>query len=102
MTINLAGYQFVETLHSGIRTSVDRVRKESDISSAIVKTLKAEYPTLSDITRLRHEYQILQSLNVEAIIKAISLESYKNGLALILEDSGSESLNDWMKGKNSR
>jgi predicted ATPase/signal transduction histidine kinase/CheY-like chemotaxis protein len=99
MTINLAGYQFVETLHSGIRTSVDRARKESDFSSAIVKTLKAEYPTLSDITRLRHEYQILHSLNVEAIIKAISLESYKNGLALILEDSGSESLNDWMKGK---
>ncbi len=99
MTINLAGYQFVETLHSGIRTSVDRVRKDSDFSSAIVKRLKAEYPTLSDITRLRHEYQILQSLNVESIIKAISLESYKNGLALILEDSGSESLNDWMKGK---
>jgi serine/threonine protein kinase len=96
MTINLAGYQFVETLHSGIRTSVDRVRKDSDFSSAIVKTLKAEYPTLSDITRLRHEYQILQSLNVESIIKAISLESYKNGLALILEDSGSESVNDWM------
>ncbi|MEG3931327.1 AAA family ATPase [Microcoleus sp. T3_B1] len=99
MTLNLAGYQFVETLHSGIRTSVDRARKDSDLSSAIVKTLKAEYPTLSDITRLRHEYQILHSLNVEAIVKAISLESYKNGLALILEDSGSESLNDWMKRK---
>ncbi|MGB7893784.1 MAG: AAA family ATPase [Microcoleus sp.] len=99
MTINLAGYQFVETLHSGIRTSVDRARRISDLSSVIVKTLKAEYPTLSDITRLRHEYQILQSLNVEPIIKAISLESYKNGLALILQDSGSESLNDWMKGK---
>ncbi len=99
MTINLADYQFVETLHSGIRTSVERARKDSDFSSAIVKTLKTEYPTLSDITRLRHEYQILQSLNVETIIKAISLESYKNGLALILEDSGSKSLNDWMKGK---
>ncbi|MEG4112479.1 MULTISPECIES: AAA family ATPase [unclassified Microcoleus] len=99
MTINLAGYQFVETLHSGIRTSVDRARKDSDFSSVIVKTLKAEYPTLSDITRLRHEYQILHSLNVEAIVKPISLESYKNGLALILEDSGSESLKDWMKGK---
>ncbi|MEG4960331.1 MULTISPECIES: AAA family ATPase [unclassified Microcoleus] len=99
MTINLAGYQFVETLHSGIRTSVDRARKDSDLSSVIIKTLKAEYPTLSDITRLRHEYQILHSLNVEAIIKPISLESYKNGLALILEDSGSESLNDWMKGQ---
>ena len=99
MTINLAGYQFVETLHSGIRTSVERARKDSDFSSVIVKTLKAEYPTLSDITRLRHEYQILHSLNVEAIIKAISLESYKNGLALILEDSGSEPLNDWRRGK---
>ncbi|MEG4211825.1 AAA family ATPase [Microcoleus sp. S13_B4] len=99
MTINLAGYQFVETLHSGIRTSVDRARKQSEVSSVIIKTLKAEYPTLSDITRLRHEYQILHSLNVEAIIKPISLESYKNGLALILEDSGSESLNDWMNGQ---
>ncbi|MEG4444572.1 AAA family ATPase [Microcoleus sp. AT9_B5] len=99
MTLNLTGYQFVETIHSGIRTSVDRARRISDFSSAIVKTLKAEYPTLSDITRLRHEYQILHSLNVETIIKPISLESYKNGLALILEDSGSQSLNDWMKGK---
>ncbi len=99
MTINLAGYQFVETVHSGIRTSVNRVRKDSDDSTVIIKTLKAEYPTLAEITRLRHEYQILQSLNVETVIKAISLDSYKNSLALILEDSKSESLNDWMQNK---
>lgn len=99
MTMDLAGYQFVETLHSGVRTSVYRARKESEISSVIIKTLKAEYPTLSDITHLRREYQILHSLNAENIIKAISLESYKNGLALILEDSGAESLDNWIKGK---
>ncbi|SKB13951.1 ATP-binding region ATPase domain protein (fragment) [Planktothrix sp. PCC 11201] len=99
MTIDLAGYQLVETLHSGVRTSVYRARKESEVSSVIIKTLRAEYPTLSDITHLRHEYQILHSLNAENIVKAISLESHKNGLALILEDSGAESLSDWIQGK---
>ncbi|VXD25636.1 ATP-binding region ATPase domain protein (fragment) [Planktothrix paucivesiculata PCC 9631] len=97
--MDLAGYQFVETLHIGVRTFVYRARKESEISSVIIKTLKAEYPTLSDITHLRREYQILHSLNAENIIKAISLESYKNGLALILEDSGAQSLDNWIKGK---
>ncbi|HEY9863407.1 MAG TPA: serine/threonine-protein kinase PknK, partial [Candidatus Obscuribacterales bacterium] len=99
MTMDLAGYQFVETLHSGVRTSVYRACKESEVSSVIIKTLKAEYPTLSDITHLRHEYQILHSLNAENIIKAINLETHKNGLALILEDSGAESLDHWIKGK---
>ncbi|MCT7950967.1 AAA family ATPase [Ancylothrix sp. C2] len=99
MTINLAGYQFIETLHNGVRTCVDRARKDSEVSSVIIKTLKAEYPTLSDITRLRNEYQILHSLNVETIIKPLSLENYENGLALILEDSNSEAINKWMNGK---
>lgn len=99
MTINLAGYQFIETLHTGVRTSVARACKDSENSSVIIKTLKAEYPTLSDITRLRNEYQILHSLNGEAIIKPLSLETYKNGLALILEDSQSEALTNWMNDK---
>ena len=93
MNIVIPGYQLIESIHSGARTLIYRGYRESDSSPVIVKTLVAEYPTLEDITRLRHEYKILQQLNVEGIVKVYSLENYNNGLALILEDLGAESLN---------
>ncbi|MCL1475185.1 hybrid sensor histidine kinase/response regulator [Argonema antarcticum] len=92
MNATLPGYRLIESIHTGVRTVIYRAQRESDLSSAIVKTLLAEYPTLEDITRLRHEYKILQHLNIEGIVKAYSLENYGNGLAVILEDFGAESL----------
>ncbi|MCL1473877.1 trifunctional serine/threonine-protein kinase/ATP-binding protein/sensor histidine kinase [Argonema antarcticum] len=91
----LPGYQISPfPIHEGAKTLIYRVYREHDKSAAIVKTLKAEYPTLEEITRLRHEYKILQSLDLEGIVKARSLENHKNGLALILEDFDGESLKD--------
>ncbi|MCL1465545.1 hybrid sensor histidine kinase/response regulator [Argonema galeatum] len=92
MNATLPGYRLIESIHTGVRTVIYRAQRESDLSSVIVKTLLAEYPTLEDITRLRHEYKILQHLNIEGIVKAYSLENYGNGLAVILEDFGAESL----------
>ncbi len=95
MTVNLNNYQFLETLHSGVRTVIYRVQNQVDGSKAIVKTLKSEYPSLADITRLRHEYQILETFDIDTIIQPISLEPYKNGWALFLEDTGAISLSEW-------
>ncbi|MBW4493315.1 MAG: AAA family ATPase [Oscillatoria princeps RMCB-10] len=99
MNITLPGYQLIESIHAGVRTVVYRGRREADCASVIVKTLKSEYPSLEDITRLRHEHKILQSLDSKGIVKAYSLESYQNGLALILEDLGAESLKNWMNSQ---
>ncbi|MGL5192599.1 MAG: AAA family ATPase [Chroococcales cyanobacterium] len=97
MAVNLNNYQFLETLHSGGRTVIYRAQNQVDGSKAIVKTLKSEYPSLSDITRLRHEYQILENLQINTIIQPLGLEPYKNGWALFLEDTGSISLSEWME-----
>ena len=86
------GYQLIETIHTGAKTVIYRGKKESAPGEAIVKTLKAEYPTLEEIARLRHEYQILQSLNLSGTIKTLALENYGNGVAIILEEFGSRSL----------
>ncbi|MCT7973769.1 hybrid sensor histidine kinase/response regulator [Laspinema olomoucense] len=96
MTVNLNNYQFLETLHSGGRTVIYRAQNQVDGSKAIVKTLKSEYPSLADITRLRHEYQILENLQINTIIQPLGLETYKNGWALFLEDTGSISLSEWI------
>jgi len=92
MSITIVGYNLLETLYEGTTTCVYRASRESEQASVIIKTLKAEYPTLEQLTRLRHEYQILQSLDIEGIIKPLALENYQNGLALILSDSGGEPL----------
>src|SRR5919202_1984858 len=90
MSIPLPNYHLIEILYECVNTLVYRALRESDQTSVIIKTLKAEYPSIEQLTRLRHEYQILQSLEIEGIVKALALENYQNGLALILSDFGGE------------
>ena len=86
MSINLNNYNFTEIIYEGANTLIYRALRKSDSTSVIIKTLKTEYPTLEEITRLRHEYRILQKLDIEGVIKPLGLVIYHNGIALILSD----------------
>jgi serine/threonine protein kinase len=92
MSIIIADYNLIEVIYEGTTTCVYRGLRKSDQTSVIIKTLKAEYPTIEQLAQLRHEYKILQSLEIEGIVKPLALESYQNGLALILSDFDAESL----------
>ncbi len=92
MTLSIVGYNLIETLYEDATTLVYRASRESEQASVIIKTLQAEYPTLEQLSRLRHEYKLLHPLEIEGIAKPLALESYKNGLALILSDFGGETL----------
>ncbi|HEY9302155.1 MAG TPA: serine/threonine-protein kinase, partial [Phormidium sp.] len=85
----IAGYNLLEILYEGAATCVYRAKasqKDLGSTSVIIKTLKAEYPTIDQLNRLKHEYQILQGLEIKEIVKPLALENYGNGLALILSD----------------
>lgn len=90
--LKLSGYQINGTLHEGVETIIYRGQTPKDESAAILKVLKAEYPTLEAITRLKHEYQIRQNLDSEQIVKSISIETFDHRLGIVLEDFGGESL----------
>ena len=92
MNQSIVGYNFIETIYEGTTTLVYRALRELDQVLVIIKTLQAEYPNLEELARLRHEYRLLQSLEIEGIAKPLALDSYKNGLALILSDLGGEPL----------
>ena len=77
MTIALSGYKITEEIHCGTTTIIYRGFKEPEQTKAIVKILKADYPSLEDITRLRHEYKILQGLNIKGIIRPLDLALIK-------------------------
>ncbi|HAA31495.1 MAG TPA: hypothetical protein DCE56_32060, partial [Cyanobacteria bacterium UBA8553] len=44
----------------------------------------------------KHEYEITKNLDLAGIIKPYSLENYQNGIALILEDFGGRSLQEFI------
>jgi len=94
--LELSGYRIVEEIYNGVNTVVYRGYCHTSGQTIIVKILKADYPTIEEIARLKQEYQIVQKFDSAGIVKAYSLENYQNGLALILEDFGGISLRQYL------
>ncbi|MBO0350669.1 AAA family ATPase [Phormidium pseudopriestleyi FRX01] len=91
----IADYLITEKIHESIHTLVYRGSRPGDDTSVIIKIPNAEYPTVGELVRLRNQYAIAKNLNVPGIIKPLSLERDRNGLALILEDFSGISLKDY-------
>ncbi|OKH45045.1 serine/threonine protein kinase [Calothrix sp. HK-06] len=91
------GYHITEKIYSGSKTLVYRGIREKDRQSVILKLMAAEYPTFSEITQFRNQYTIAKSLDLPGIVKPLSIENYRNGYALVMEDFGGISLADWLQ-----
>ncbi|MDZ8260741.1 AAA family ATPase [Nostoc sp. ChiQUE01b] len=89
MAIN---YSFTEKVYESANSLVYRAILKPDNKPVILKILKENYPTSSELTRYKQEYEITRSLNVDGIIKAYDLERYENSLVMLLEDFGGQSL----------
>ncbi|MBE9103398.1 AAA family ATPase [Nostoc cf. edaphicum LEGE 07299] len=87
-------------IYSSNNSLVYRGIKLSDRTSVILKVLKHNYPTASELTRYRQEYEITRSLNLEGAIKAYSQQEYQRTLIILLEDFGGESLERWIQQRS--
>lgn len=106
--ISLPGYQITETvaldrrLRPGSRpsantptprTAIYRGYRLSDRRPVVIKTTASTAPALTEIARLRHEYDIITSLDSPYIIRAYGLETFApRRIAAIYEDIGGQSL----------
>jgi predicted ATPase/signal transduction histidine kinase len=95
MAVALSGYQFDRVLYTGTRTLVYRGQRESDNQSVVIKFLRNEYPTFSELLQFRNQYTIAKNLNIPGIIRPESLEPYGNSYALVMEDGGGISLREY-------
>ncbi|MBE9052867.1 AAA family ATPase [Nostocales cyanobacterium LEGE 11386] len=95
----IPGYRITEQIYSGSKTLVYRGIREQDQKSVIIKLIRNEYPTFAEIAQFRNQYTITKNLEIPGIVKPLSLENYRNGYALVMEDFGGISLRDWGLGK---
>ncbi|WP_172192586.1 serine/threonine protein kinase, partial [Microcoleus asticus] len=97
--VQIINYQIIERLYSGSRTLVYRAVRTSDQLPVVIKLLKNDYPTFSELVQFRNQYTIAKNLDSPLIVQTYSLEPYQNGYALVMEDFGGISLKEWaMKG----
>ncbi|NEQ36393.1 MAG: AAA family ATPase [Okeania sp. SIO3I5] len=89
---NNKNYHIIEQIYQSPNSLVYRAIFKPDNQAIILKILKENYPTPSELTRYKQEYEITRSLNVDSIIKAYDLQRYENSLVMLLEDFGGQSL----------
>jgi serine/threonine protein kinase len=78
---------------AGVTAAERDVTSEGAAETFIVKVVNKEHPSAIELASLKHEFTILQHLaQVKGVIHAVALESFGNGLALILSDFEGEPL----------
>ena len=97
----ILGYHLLEKIDETRRSIIFRAKKENDQSSYIIKILKLKspVPTATEIARFKQEYEILQQLALEGIVKTFDVLNYESGIAVILEDFGGKSLRNIIRRK---
>ncbi len=94
--VTLPGYRVTEKIYDGSRTLVYRALRDSDRTPVVIKLLKTDYPTFTELVQFRNQYTIAKNLNLPGIVQPISLESYRNSFALVMEDFGGISLKEYV------
>ncbi len=89
---NIDDYQIITQIYESSNSLVYRARNKTDNQPIVLKILKENYPTPSELTCYQQEYEITRCFNVDNIIKVYDLRRYKNSLVMLLEDFGGHSL----------
>lgn len=92
--MKLANYQILNQLYSGSKTVIYRALRETDQRPVVIKRLKDEYLGSMELAQLRNQYLIGKTLHLPEVIQTYSLEPYKHGFFLVMEDFGGISLKD--------
>ncbi|MCC5610687.1 AAA family ATPase [Nostoc sp. CHAB 5834] len=89
----ITGYQITAKIYESDNSLVYRAILNHNHQPVILKILKENYPTPSELIRYKQEYEITCYLKLDGVIKAYDLQRHQNSLVMFLEDFGGESLN---------
>lgn len=82
------------------RTALARLYRgyrRADGAPVLAKLLRAERPGPLELARFRHDHAGLESLDLPGLARPCSLETFENGLAVVLADPGEVSLESWIR-----
>ncbi|MBD3885142.1 PAS domain S-box protein [Phormidium tenue FACHB-886] len=95
-TVTIPGYEIFSRIHESRNSLVYRGQRLSDGQLVVIKLLRREYPTLTELARFHNQYTIAKTLNLENIEQPLALETYGNSLVLVMADDRSVSLKTYI------
>lgn len=95
--LGLPGYTLNRKIYESAASLVYRGVHQADNAPVVLKVLRQAYPSLEDINRYRQEYEILRSLSVPGVIRALEQIPYRHTYVIAFEDIGGEALSNWMQ-----
>jgi len=93
--VSFPGYVLGKTLYAGQTTIVCSATAESTGAAVVLKYQSTEYPSLSEVLRYRHEFELLRLLEGPNVVRAFTLERFGNRVVLVLEDFGGVTLREY-------
>jgi predicted ATPase/serine phosphatase RsbU (regulator of sigma subunit) len=88
----LSGYQMTKKIYDGPRTLIYQAKREIDNQPVVIKFLRNEYPSFEELVQFRNQYTIAKNLELDGIVHPYTLENYHNGFAMVMEETGADSL----------
>ncbi|MCM3782534.1 AAA family ATPase [Neobacillus mesonae] len=95
--MKIGEYFGYEQLNEGKYAIVYRASSSVDDQKYILKVPRTEPPIAEEAQKLKQEYEIMSSINIEGVVRPVALLPYYSGYALVLEDNSGISLQQLMK-----
>lgn len=95
----IKGYDIIETLHQGSKTTIYRATRLSDGQRVVLKTLTNPFPRPLEIARLRREFDLFQGKRIEGVPVLEVLEKQGNHHFIVMHDAGSVPVQTFLGNK---
>lgn len=90
--MKLDGFEGLRQLHAGGQAQVHRARRLSDGQAVILKQMRTSYPTGPQRARFRREFDLLQRVEGQGVVRALDWLDAGRSPVMVLEDFGGASL----------
>jgi PAS domain S-box-containing protein len=95
----IPGYRIVEQLYQGSRTVVYRGIAIAQNRPVVIKMLRRDYPSSSELVRFRNQYAIAKRVPVAGVVQPLALEVVGHTYAIVMEDMGGLSLDAYCRNR---
>ncbi|WNG43239.1 AAA family ATPase [Archangium minus] len=92
---SVPGYQVGALFQMGSRFLLYRGHRMRDGLPVIIRLLRAERPSFSELLQLRNHYALIRDLRLPGVVAPLAFERCHNGFAIITADRGYVPLNEY-------
>lgn len=97
MQSNIKNFSLQELIEEGTENSLYKATRSHDDIPVWVRVLKNRYPTVSELARLRHEYEVSRIFDSPRVLKPLALQKFTNSQVLVYPSFDGISLANFMK-----